>query len=159
MDILLWIIIGSLFLLAYVGMVVPLIPDVPFMLGGFLLYEFCLSKEGLGTTFWVSVVLLTILLIVIEYVATGIAVRKSGGSTASIIVAMLGLLIFPFILGPLGIVVGPFLSVFVFELLKRGTLIEATKVALGTLMGLLGSVIVKFTIVTALLIWFFIISS
>lgn len=155
MDIFLWCIIGALFLLTYIGMVVPIIPDVPFMLGGFLIYQLCLSKEGLGTIFWLLVIILTILLIVIEYVATGIAVKKFGGSTASILIAMFGLFLFPFILGPMGIIVGPFLSVFVFELLKRGTLIDATKVALGTLMGLLGSVIVKFTIVTSLLVWFF----
>ena len=150
-----WILIGTLFVLAYIGIVVPLIPDIPFMLGGFLLYQFFLSKGGLGTGFWITVIALTVFLVVIDYVATGIAVKKSGGSTLSILVAMLGILIVPLIIGPLGIVVGPFLAVFVFELVKRGTLIEALKVAGSTFMGLLGSIIVKFFVITFLLIWFF----
>lgn len=158
MDILLWSIIGVLFVLTYVGMVVPLIPDVPFLLGGFLLYQFCLAKEGLGTGFWITAVMMIGLMIVIEYVATGFAVKKSGGSTLSILVAMIGLLVFPIFLGPLGFIIGPFLAVFVFELTKRGTLREALKISLGTLTGLLGSIFVKLFIMTSLLIWFFILT-
>lgn len=144
-----------LFVLTYVGMVVPLLPDVPFLLGGFLLYHFFLAENGLSAAFWITSVIVVGLMMVIEYIATGIAVKKSGGTTLSILLGMAGLLICPILIGPPGFIIGPFLAVFVFELIKQGRLIEATKIAFSTFLGLISSILIKFMIVTVLLIWFF----
>ncbi|MBA4494447.1 DUF456 domain-containing protein [Paenactinomyces guangxiensis] len=149
-----WVLIIILFLLAYAGLVLLALPDIPFILGGFLLYHFLIDNTQLGWPFWITVVFFTIVLFVLDYVAGGLAAKKYGGSNWSMIAAVAGVLIFPFFLGPLGIIVGPFLLVFLVELMQNKDTEKALKIALGTLIGFLGSVFVKFLVITGLIIWF-----
>ena len=143
-------------MLAYVGLIVPVLPDVPFLLAGFLIYDFLLPGKDLGWFFWSSVVILMISLFVIDYMASGWIAKKYGGSNWSMIASILGILIFPFIMGPIGLIVGPFILVVVVELTQNKTIKEAFKVGFGTLIGFLGSILVKLFTITGLLVWFFI---
>lgn len=154
MDIVWWIVIGLLFLLAYVGLVVPLVPDMPFLIAGLAIYEFVLPGNNLGWFFWSSVIVLTIVLFFLDYLASGIAAKKYGGSKWAVPASVVGIILFPFILGPVGMIVGPFAMVLLVELLQNKRLQDAVKVAFGTLVGFFGGIFVKFFTMTVLLIWF-----
>ncbi|MBD1372930.1 DUF456 domain-containing protein [Hazenella sp. IB182357] len=154
MEIIWWIIIGILFLLAYAGLVAPGLPDAPFILGGFLIYHFFINDTEFGWVFWISMTLITIMLIVIDYISGGVVAKKYGGSTWSMIAAAVGVIVFPFIMGPIGILIGPFVLVLLLELILRKSKEDALKIAFGTVVGFIGGTFVKFFILTAMIIWF-----
>lgn len=156
MEVLWWILIVILFLLAYAGLVLPALPDVPFILGGFVIYHFLINDSSLGMWFWIVSIMLTVLLVIVDYVASGIAAKKYGGSNWSIFAAFVGVILFPFIIGPIGIIVGPFLLVFLIELMIRKDWEMALKVSFGTLIGFFGGIIFKFVVMTGMIGWFLI---
>ncbi len=149
-----WILVAVLFILAYAGLILPGLPDAPFVLGGFLVYHFFIDPVELGWSFWVPAVLLVLLLLFVDYIAGGIAAKKYGGSKWSVVAAVAGVLIFPLFLGPIGIIVGPFILVFISELLQNRSSEDAFKIAFSTLVGFLGGVFVKFLVITFMIVWF-----
>lgn len=156
MEILWWIVVAVLFLLAYLGVILPSLPDTPFVLAGFAVYHFLIDDSKLKLGFWVTAIIVVLLMFLVDYLASSVAVKKYGGSTWSIFAAIVGIIVFPLFLGPIGIVVGPFVLVFLLEWFLKKSWQEALKVGYSTLVGFLGGIIVKFLIITAMLIWFMI---
>ncbi len=154
MDGMWWAVIVLLFLIAYAGLIFPSLPDVPFLFGGFVLYHFMINDSKLGVVFWSITIVVTLALILIDYLAGGYAAQKAGGSKWSIPAAALGVILF-FWLPPIGFLIGPIITVFLVEsVLMRKPPAEALKIAISTLIGFLGGVIVKFFLMSALIIWF-----
>ncbi|KPC70262.1 MULTISPECIES: DUF456 domain-containing protein [Laceyella] len=155
MEWLLWVLVFFLIILGFVGLIVPVLPDVPLLVAGFAVYHFLIDGgEQLGTGFWITTLLVAVLLMLVDYISSSVAVKKYGGSTLAVVAAVLGVLTFPFIIGPIGIIVGPFLLVFLMELVIKRNATEAFKVAYGTLVGFLGGIFVKFLVMLGLVIWF-----
>lgn len=155
-DMMMWIIIGLLFLLAYAGLILPVLPDYPLVLAGFVVYHFFVNDQELGWFFWTISILIAIVLFLIDYFASSVAVKTKGGSKWGILAAFAGVLIFPFFLGPLGIVVGPFVMVVMVEYAQKKSLNEALEIGYSTLIGFLGGVFVKFLVITGIICWFLI---
>jgi uncharacterized protein YqgC (DUF456 family) len=153
---LLSIVVVVLFLLAFAGLFFPALPDAPLLLAGFAFYAFFIHSAPLGASFWITVIILTLFLFFVDYLASSVAVKKYGGSIWSIIAAIVGIVIFPFIIGPVGIIVGPFVMVLLLELILKKSWGEAFKVAFGTFVGFVGGVFVKFFVMTGMLVWFFV---
>lgn len=153
-DTLIWILIGLLFLLAYAGLILPVLPDYPLAIAGFAVYHFFIDNQELGWFFWIISVIIAIVLFLIDYFASSIAVKTQGGSKWGILAAFAGVVIFPFFLGPLGIVVGPFVMVVMIEYAQKKSLNEALEIGYSTLIGFLGGVFVKFLILTGMICWF-----
>lgn len=156
MDMLWWGIIILLFILAYLGLIVPALPDAPLMIAGFVIYQFLIDSGQLGFGFWITVLILAILLILVDYVSSSIAVKKFGGNALSVAAAILGVIIFPVVMGPVGVIAGPFLLVFALELVLKKSVTVALRIAYGTLIGFLGGIFAKFIVLTGILIWFFV---
>lgn len=154
MTILLWTIVVVLFVLGFAGLVVPVLPDTLLLLAGFVVYHFFVDSGPLTPSFWWTSVVVSIVIFAVDYVASGIGARKYGASKWSIVSAMLGLIIFPFVLGPIGILVGPFVMVVLTELLMKKSLDTALKIGFGTLIGFLGGVFVKTLLMVGLVVWF-----
>lgn len=72
--------------------------------------------------------------------------------------AVAGAIIFPFILGPVGILVGPLVAVVIVELIQRKSWQEALRVGWGTLVGFLGGLFFKGLLMFGILIWFVILA-
>lgn len=154
MDAFLCVIVIALFLLGYSGLILPGLPDVPFLFAGFLLYHFLVDSDALGWVFWSVTIVATVVLFLIDYVAGGYAAQKAGGSKWSIPAAALGVLIFMWI-PPIGFLIGPIITVFLVEFLtQRKTPAEALKISISTLIGFLGGIVVKFFLLTAMILWF-----
>jgi len=153
-----WILIWILFVAGFLGLLLPILPDAPLLFVGFLLYHFLIDSNTLDWPFWVAAVIVTGVAILVDYVAGGVAARTYGGSRKAVLAAMIGAILFPFILGPLGILVGPLVAVVFVELLQKKSWQEALRAGWGTLVGFLGGIFFKGLLMAGILIWFLILA-
>jgi uncharacterized protein YqgC (DUF456 family) len=58
------------------------------------------------------------------------------------------------VLGPVGVIVGPFVLVFLVEWAQNKAPVTALRVAFSTLLGFLGGVFVKFIVMSWMIVWF-----
>jgi len=155
MDAIYWIIISILFLMAFIGLVYPIIPSVLFLLAGFLLYGFLFSFGAFNWFFWLIQGLFIVLLFAADYVANLVGIKKFGGSKAGAWGSTIGLIFGPFIIPVLGILVGPFIGAFAAELIvNRRNFSESLKVGFGSVIGFISSVVTK-TIIQLIMIGYF----
>ncbi|SEM28943.1 hypothetical protein SAMN05192533_10254 [Mesobacillus persicus] len=157
MDYLYWIIIILLFVVAFVGLIYPIIPSVVFLLAGFVLYGVFYSFEPFNLLFWSVQALFVILLFGADYIANIIGVKKYGGSKAGVWGSTIGLLIGPFIIPVIGIIIGPFAGAFLAELIiNRRKIKEAAKIGFGSVIGFISSVVTKAVIQIVMVVYFFV---
>jgi uncharacterized protein len=157
MEIVWWILTVLLFVLSFVGLILPVLPDAPLLFAGFLVYQFLINSDTLPISFWVGAVLITLVVVVVDYVAGGIAARSYGGSKWSIPAAILGALV-GVAFGPIGILVGPLVAVFLLEWILKKDWEQALRAGYGTLVGFLGGLFIKGLLMAGLLIWFLILA-
>src|SRR3954451_10899911 len=128
-----WSIIILLFIIAFVGLVYPIIPSVLFLLAGFLLYGVFFTFESFQWYFWLIEGLFIILLFIADYIANMIGIKKYGGSKAGIWGSTIGILIGPFVIPFLGILIGPFIGAIAAELIfNKRNFSESIKVGFGS---------------------------
>jgi len=157
LDIIAWTLIIALFIIAFVGLVYPIIPSVLFLLGGFIVYGLFYSFSELPWWFWLIELLFVALLFVADTVSNLVGVKKFGGSKAGMWGSTVGLLVGPFVIPFAGIIVGPFLGAIIGELIvERTEFKKAVKVGVGSVVGFLTSVATKGIIQAIMLILFFI---
>lgn len=156
-ETLLWVFIYILFGISLVGVVVPVVPDTIPLWGGILLYRFFLATTSLPVTFWIGMVVLSIVIIIADYLTSAVFVKKYGGSKLAMIAAILGMIIGIFFLGPVGIIIGPFVTVYIVGLIEKKSSEKALKTAFGTIIGFFGSAVVKLLLQTVMLVWFFVV--
>nr|WP_106779927.1 DUF456 family protein [Lysinibacillus timonensis] len=155
MEIIAWTSIIVCFVIAFVGLVYPIIPSVIFMLLGFILYGVFFSFDTLSWWFWTVEVLLVILLFVADTISNIIGVKKFGGSKAGLWGSTIGLLIGPFIIPFAGILLGPFLGAIIGELIiTKSTIFQAVKSGFGSVIGFLSSIVTKGAIQIIMIIIF-----
>jgi len=119
MDILYWILISVSFLIAFVGLVYPIIPSVLFVAIGFVLYGLFYGFSSYSVVFWFVQGFLTIALFLADYLANLVGVKKYGGTKAGGWGSTSGLLVGPFIIPIVGIVIGPFVGGVLGELMFK----------------------------------------
>ncbi|AXI07980.1 DUF456 domain-containing protein [Oceanobacillus zhaokaii] len=156
-DILIWIVIAALFILSFVGLIYPIIPGVLVLWVGFLLYQFFINADELNLIFWIAMGLFTVALFVADIIANSYFVKKYGGSKWGERGAAIAVIIGSFIIPPFGIIIVPFVVVFIIEMLQQRTLMDAFKASIGSLFGFLGGTIAKFVIQVIMIIWFFVV--
>lgn len=79
MDILWWGLTIVLFALSFVGIVYPIIPSVVAIWGGYAVYQFLINSDELSLWFWISMVVLSGVLIAADIIANSYFVKKYGG--------------------------------------------------------------------------------
>ena len=134
------------FFFGILGTFLPALPGAPLIWLGMLLYGFAVDFQGLALSFYLlqgAAVLLTFL---IDYIASAYGTKKYGGSRAAVLGSILGLFLGALLLGPPGLIFGPFLGAFLMELLKGKAMEQSLQAAFGTLLGLLGGTILKLVI-------------
>lgn len=157
-DYIYWSIIILLFVVAFAGLFVPVIPSVLFLIGGFLLYGVFFTFEHFNWLFWTVQVLFVILLFGADYAANMIGVKKYGGSRAGVWGSTIGLLAGPFVIPVAGILIGPFIGAIVAELIvHRKNLNDAVKIGFGSVVGFISSIVTKGIIQAIMLIYFYIV--
>ncbi len=157
MEFIYWIIIGILFIGAFASLVIPILPGVLLLFGGFILYGVFFSFEPFNWLFWTVQGLFVALLFGADYIANIIGVKKYGGSKAGIWGSTIGLLVGPFIIPIFGILVGPFLGATLAELLvNKKNINDSIKIGFGSVVGFVSSVVTKGIIMAIMLVYFFI---
>lgn len=155
MAILAWTIIIILFVIAFIGLVYPIIPSVIFIAAGFIVYGLFYSFEPFGVLFWSVQILFVILLFGADYVSNMIGVKKYGGTKAGIWGSTIGILVGPFVIPVAGILLGPILGAIIAELIvHRRPIKEAVLVGFGSLVGFISSVITKGIVQAVMVIYF-----
>lgn len=156
MDIIAWVLIIASFIIAFIGLVYPIIPSVLFIVLGFVIYGLFYSFGDLGWLFWTIEILFVVLLFAADSVSNLIGVKKFGGTKAGLWGSTIGLLVGPFIIPVFGILIGPFVGAVIGELLVTRTDVkQALKAGVGSLVGFLTSVVTK-GIIQAVMITVFI---
>ena len=144
MEIVGWIAAIIMFIIAFIGLIYPIIPSVVFVVGGFLLYGLFASFEEMNWLFWIIQVLFVILLFGADTLANIVGVKKFGGSKAGMWGSTIGLLIGPFVIPVAGILIGPFLGAFLAELLVTRTGVkQSMKTGIGSIVGFFTSIVAK----------------
>jgi uncharacterized protein YqgC (DUF456 family) len=169
MDVLL-IVLGAICLLVgIVGCVAPVLPGVPLAYLGLLFLHWTdgVQFSWQFLTIWAVIV---VVVQVLDYVIPSWGTKKFGGSKYGVWGSTLGLLIGLF-MGPVGIVMGPFVGAVLGELLyfnrnsksiqndnnmeKKGHLNKALRAGLGSFIGLLAGTILKL-ICCGMMVFYFI---
>ncbi|HLR41983.1 MAG TPA: DUF456 family protein [Pseudogracilibacillus sp.] len=156
MDIIIWTIIILLFVISFVGVVLPIIPSVIFLWLGFVLYHFFINDDVLTVFFWLVTSVLTIILVMADLLTNRYFVQQFGGNKRSEWGAIIGIVIGTFIYPPFGMIVLPFVIVFLIEIISRRTVKEALYAALGAFIGFLSGIVAK-VLIQAMMVLFFII--
>lgn len=157
MTIIYWSIIAVLFIVAFVGLVYPVIPSVLFIAAGFILYGVFFSFEPFGFLFWSVQIVLIIALFIADYLANLVGVKKFGGSKAGIWGSTIGLLVGPFAIPVAGIIIGPFIGAVLAELLfQKKSISEAVRIGFGSLVGFFSGAVTK-GVIQAIMIAYFLV--
>lgn len=154
MDFVWWGITILLFVLSFVGIVYPIIPSVVAIWGGYAIYHFLINSDELSLWFWISMALLSAVLIAADIIANSYFVKKYGGSKASERIAVISTIIGSFVFPPFGIILVPFLAVLVTEFIIHKDVLKAAKIGFATIIGFLGGSLAKIVIQLIMIIWF-----
>jgi len=145
-DILL-VILGFIFIcLGIAGSFLPILPGpLTSWIGLFLLH---LPKDiPLNWTFLLVTLSVALLVFFLDYIIPMFGTKKFGGSKYGIIGTSLGLIFGILSPIPFGIIIGPFIGAFIGEIINDNTNKKrALSAAFGSLIGLLTSTFIKFTI-------------
>ncbi|RAL22540.1 DUF456 domain-containing protein [Thermoflavimicrobium daqui] len=153
MDTLWWILIIVLLVLGYAGIILPVLPDMPLIWGAFLIYRFFINDVDLGWGFWIVVHSMTLVFLIGDFVIQGYLAKKYGGSSWSVWASIIGMIVcIPF--GPIAIIVGPMVLIFIIELVLQKNASDAFKVSLSSVFTFIFGTIFKLISVTGLLVWF-----
>ncbi len=133
-----------MFVIAFIGLIYPIIPSVLFIVIGFLLYGLFFTFTELTWVFWIVQGLFIALLFGADYLANLLGVKKFGGSKAAIWGSTIGLLVGPFIIPLFGIIIGPFIGAVMAELLfHKKNFKDALHAGIGSLIGFISGVFAK----------------
>ena len=144
MQIIYWSVIVLMFVVAYIGLIYPIIPSVLFIIAGFLIYGLFFGFTELTWMFWIIEGFFVALLFGADYLANLLGVKKYGGSKAAIWGSTLGLLVGPFVIPIFGIIIGPFVGAVLAELIfQKKEFKFALRAGFGSLIGFISGVFAK----------------
>ncbi|MDB4047928.1 DUF456 domain-containing protein [uncultured Polaribacter sp.] len=148
--------IGFLFvMLGLIGSFLPVLPGpLTSWLGLFILYY--TSIVPMNYTFLGITLAIAILIWILDYIIPAIGTKRFGGSKYGVYGTTIGLLIGLFSPIPLGILIGAFLGAFIGEILHDKTNTKrAFKASIGSLLGLITSATIKFSVALVYAVLFF----
>lgn len=128
-----------------VGTVVPVLPGVLLVFGGLWLAAFAQDFSRVGLVGLSIIGVLAALSFAIDFFATVMGAKRVGASPKALAGAALGGFVGIF-LGLPGILLGPLAGAMLGELAARGGWKQATKVGVGTTLGLLFAAVAKLVI-------------
>jgi hypothetical protein len=156
MNILAMIIAVVMFVVGFAGTVLPILPGVVLVYGGMIVYGLMTGIESLGPKFFIIQGLATLVILGVDFVAASIGTKKYKGSKQAAVGAFIGTIVGLFVLGPFGILIGPFLGAMVVELIQGKDMNQAFSSGFGTVVGNIGGTIFKLMGEIVMIIYFFI---
>lgn len=143
------------FVVGIIGTVLPVLPGSILVFAGIITYGFMTGFEGLSTYFFILEFIVLLITFLIDFLATAASTRKFGGSKKASVGAVIGTIAGLIILGPLGIIIGPFLGASAAELLYGTDINQAVRSGFGSLIGILGGTLIKVGAEVLMIVYFF----
>jgi uncharacterized protein YqgC (DUF456 family) len=131
-----------LVVLGVLGTVLPVLPGTLLVAGGLFLAAWAQDFSRVGWVGLTIIGVLAALAFAADFVASLLGAKRVGASPKALVGAAIGGLIGVFF-GLPGILLGPFLGALIGELMARGGWKQATKVGVGTAVGLLFAAVAK----------------
>lgn len=145
-----------LFVVGFIGTVLPMLPGPILVYGGMVLYGFMTDFQTLDPFFFLVQGLVLLLIFASDYVSSAAGAKFFGGSSKSSLGAVAGTLVAILFLGPLGIIIGPLVGASVVHFIQTGDLKGALRAGFGTFLGTLGGTVFKLFSEILMVIYFFI---
>lgn len=146
----------ALFVIGFIGTVLPILPGVILIFSGMVIYGVFTSFQTLNPYFFLMQGIAMVLVFAIDFIASAIGTKKFDGSKEAAIGGAFGVILGLIVLGPLGIVIGPFVGAVGVELIKGKEMDQAIKSGFGSLIGILGGTILKLFTEAIMITYFFI---
>lgn len=151
------IIAVGFFIAGIIGTILPALPGAPLIWLGMLIYGFIVEFNNLPWTFYLGQGLAVALIFLIDYLSGIWGVRRYGGSRSAVWGSILGGLLGVILMGPFGLIIGPFAGAVIGELSQKKPVEKAFQVGVGTLIGFFGGTILKLAVEVLMIVWFFIV--
>ena len=153
-EILITVLLGMTMLVGLAGIILPVLPDVILIWGSALLYGLLIGWGRYGGWLFAGISVLALVGLVADAWVSGMGARKGGASFWSslggVITGVIGL----FVAGPLGLIVGMLLGVFVIEYWTHRDPDRALRATFGMGVGYGASFFVKIFLGLAMIaIW------
>ncbi len=131
-----------LMLLGLAGTIHPAIPGLPILYGGFFLLAYAQDYHYIGVTLLLIALLITIVGMVMDFIAGLLGAKMTGASKRAIWGAVIGGVVGIF-LGPIGIIFGPLVGAAIGEYIEVKDALKAGKVGIGTFIGFIIGTVAK----------------
>ncbi len=154
MNILALVLSVILFIIGLIGTILPALPGPIVIYFGMLLYGIMTGFASLDVFFYIIEAIVLIIIFLSDYFSAAIGTKKFGGNKYTAYGAIIGTIIALIFLGPLGIVIGPFLGVIAVEFLRGTELKQAIRSGFGALVGALGGMLFKIGAEILMIIYF-----
>ncbi len=151
------IICAILLLVGLVGVIMPYLPGIPIAWLGLFIYAIGTDWERISITTVIVFAALTLLALLIDFIAPLLGAKKNKASKWGMIGASVGLFLGIIIFQMWGIILGPLLGALIGELLAGKPAGQAFKSALGTFVGFLFGSLMKIVLILVMA-GFFIVS-
>jgi uncharacterized protein len=139
---LLFVLAGILIVVGLAGTVLPILPGVPLVFAGMWIAAATDHYQHVGTFTLIVLGALTVFALVIDFVASIVGAKRVGATGRAIWGASIGMLVGIFF-GFVGLLLGPFVGALIGELSSGSTMHQATRVGIGTWIGLLFGTLAK----------------
>jgi len=139
-----------LVLVGIAGVILPALPGLPLVFAGMLLAAWAGDFQQIGGWWFIPLGLLMLVSIGVDFLATVVGAKRVGASGKALLGAAVGTIVGLFF-GPIGLFAGPFVGALLGELWHSRELGKATKVGLGTWLGILLGTVLKLGLAFAML--------
>ena len=137
-----WLVLGFILMaVGILGCLLPLLPGPPLAFVALLIQQLRTDEPFTSKFLWIWGIV-TVVVTALDYIIPVYGTRKYGGSSYGVWGCTIGL-IAGIWMGPLGIIVGPFLGAFIGELLAKNNSENALKAAWGSFVGFLFGTLLK----------------
>jgi uncharacterized protein YqgC (DUF456 family) len=138
-----WFILAAVMIIAgFAGAILPALPGVPLVFGGMLLAAWADHFQHVGVVTLIVLGVLCVIALLIDFVAGMLGAKRVGASPRALWGATLGTLVGLFF-GIPGLLLGPFVGAVAGELTAGSKVDHATRVGIGTWLGLLFGTLAK----------------
>lgn len=145
MDVALWILAVALIAVGLAGTILPALPGVPLVFGGVLLAAWIDDFKTIGGVTLGILAALTVIGVVIDYVAAALTARRAGASRYGVIGAAIGTLAGVFS-GLWGLIFMPLVGAAFGEWIANKDALRAGRIGVATWVGLVIGTAIKLAI-------------
>src|SRR5690606_11575705 len=145
-----YILATLLVVVGLLGVVLPALPGLPLMFAGMWLAAWTGGYQQVGAGVVIALALLTLLSVGVDIIAAMLGAKRVGASRLALVGAAIGTVAGLF-MGFIGLLFGPFFGALAGEWLHGRQLGMATRVGVGTWLGLMFAAVLKVALAFAML--------